>query len=155
MGVILAKSLEKHTPDSMNASATEALIECHNATTAVNLVQAFWRDAMAWGVEGNTWRIRIQIYKAEILLAAGKSGEAMSEIMKAMSMEGGEKGDDHDLLWEVFRKIMKAKSSKGSSSSFADMDEEQKKDDPYEIMGVPRNATDAEVKRAYRQLALK
>merc|ERR1711904_517424 len=41
------------------------------------------------------------------------------------------------------------------SSSFAEASEEKKKDDPYEIMGVPRNATDAEVKRAYRQLALK
>merc|ERR1712139_532874 len=46
---------------------------------------------------------------------------------------------------------MKARS-KGPSKF---EEEEKKEDDPYEILGVPRHGTDAEVKRAYRQLALK
>lgn len=69
------------TEEELNTTLTA----CKDAVATVNLAQAFWPAVSAWNITGNSWRLRIQLYRAETLLAVGRHSEAMSEIIKAMS----------------------------------------------------------------------
>merc|ERR1712070_1307292 len=109
-----------------------------------------------------TWQVRIYIIRAEWLFHEQEYRKAMQEVMKAIGLSSADRAVDHDSLTELLRRIVRARSEQragdsGSSSWDFHAKEEEDSEETriYNLLGVARNATDAEVKKAYRQLALK
>jgi len=134
---------------------------CTNATKAIEMAEKHWPEADAFGESDMViWKARIIIVRAEVALAADDPDTAMAETMKGMNMKGwvGSDAPERDMFTELLKRIVKYRQDKRgkkeySWEGFGDFKSES--DKHYEILGVARNATDAEVKKAYRQGALK
>eukprot|EP00747_Dinoflagellata_sp_TGD_P055542 gnl/TRDRNA2_/TRDRNA2_149593_c2_seq1.p1 gnl/TRDRNA2_/TRDRNA2_149593_c2~~gnl/TRDRNA2_/TRDRNA2_149593_c2_seq1.p1 ORF type:complete len:705 (+),score=142.17 gnl/TRDRNA2_/TRDRNA2_149593_c2_seq1:240-2117(+) len=142
----------------------ETVSTCNEAFATLELAMR-WPATHVFGEEAAVWRSRMFVIKAEVHLASGDTSKAMHEVFKGLTGTSFDTARDaeRDRLMELMRRISRVKSEqerKGQNTGkdWFDFEEEEEQDEKakhYEVLGIPRNASDADVKKAYRQMALK
>lgn len=138
--------------NASEASIGEVLEPCRRVVAAPAAVQSVLDDAVL---------IQCHVALAEALAAQRSLQEALAAVEAAEGLLGSGHFDEmaalvrmlHERLLQAAR-AEAARKDVANASSRAPPPRRPERTDLYEILGLPRNATAAEIKRAYRQLAL-